>query len=225
MDLPITIQVPEEYLSDAGYVQAFENSVETWNSALGTNIFSLDFKGVDVSTTKPLPLKSGDFVEDNLFSLIFPSQWVTNSHADVLAVTVFSYAERTKRIVHADVIFNKKNFNFTTSEIVPLNSVDLESVLTHELGHFLGLGHVCQTENERKTKGKCESTTGSSMSSYNNYESCTENSGVWKSSCVGEIDDEHSLDSNSIMNISLTKGTKKRNLSSKDVEQIQEKYK
>lgn len=46
-------------------------------------------------------------------------------------------------ITDADIVFNGTgSFNFTTSGTSARNTVDFQSVLTHEVGHFLGLNHA-----------------------------------------------------------------------------------
>ena len=46
------------------------------------------------------------------------------------------------QIVEADIIFNPTGFTFSTSTPTPASSVDFQSILTHEIGHFLGLDHT-----------------------------------------------------------------------------------
>jgi len=43
-------------------------------------------------------------------------------------------------LLEADLVINAEGFRFDEGSA---DSVDLEAVLTHELGHFLGLGHTC----------------------------------------------------------------------------------
>lgn len=62
------------------------------------------------------------------------------------AITTVYYIDkpgsaRDGEIVEADIVVNATNFEFTEGESDI--ALDLESVLTHELGHFLGLGHTC----------------------------------------------------------------------------------
>jgi hypothetical protein len=45
------------------------------------------------------------------------------------------------QIMEADIVFNP-GFTYSTNTTVPSSSVDFQSVLTHEIGHFLGLDHT-----------------------------------------------------------------------------------
>lgn len=57
-----------------------------------------------------------------------------------LALTVVSYDVNTGEIYDADTAFNTDHWDFTTDGSSGAG-VDLLSVLTHEMGHFLGLAH------------------------------------------------------------------------------------
>lgn len=56
-----------------------------------------------------------------------------------LAITTVTYNLDTGEIRDADMEFNSAEADFTTTEDAV--DVDLESVVTHEMGHFLGLAH------------------------------------------------------------------------------------
>lgn len=62
------------------------------------------------------------------------------------AITTVYYLDkpgssRDGEILEADIVINATSFEF--SDAGDTAAFDLESVLTHELGHFLGLSHVC----------------------------------------------------------------------------------
>ncbi|MEZ6020564.1 MAG: matrixin family metalloprotease [Planctomycetota bacterium] len=56
----------------------------------------------------------------------------------IVAITPLEFYT-TGRIIDADVLFNGKDFHFTTKQ--ETNRFDIQDVAAHELGHLLGLDH------------------------------------------------------------------------------------
>jgi Matrixin/Carboxypeptidase regulatory-like domain len=70
----------------------------------------------------------------------------------VLAATSFLIDTTTGEIAEADIFFNSR-FAFSVAPNGQADRVDLESVVLHELGHLLGLGHSAIGETERSGNG------------------------------------------------------------------------
>ena len=70
----------------------------------------------------------------------------------VLASTSFMIDTATGEIAEADIFFNSR-FAFSVAPNGQAERVDLESVVLHELGHLLGLGHSAIGETERSSGG------------------------------------------------------------------------
>jgi len=70
----------------------------------------------------------------------------------VLAATSFMIDTATGEIAEADIFFNTR-FAFSVAPGGQPDRVDLESVVLHELGHLLGLGHSAIGETERSGNG------------------------------------------------------------------------
>ncbi len=70
----------------------------------------------------------------------------------VLGATSFLIDTTDGTIVEADVFFNTR-FTWSVSPQGDAGRVDLESVVLHELGHLLGLGHSAIGETERTSTG------------------------------------------------------------------------
>jgi hypothetical protein len=70
--------------------------------------------------------------------------WPYRNAEDTLALTTITYNTETAEIYDADVEVNSFDATFTVTDEADLINADLLSVLTHEVGHFLGLSHAPQ---------------------------------------------------------------------------------
>jgi len=71
--------------------------------------------------------------------MFIDSEWMHLSDANTLALTTVSFDEDTGEILDVDVEINSANNLITTGDTDI--GADLESIVTHEAGHFLGLAH------------------------------------------------------------------------------------
>jgi len=69
-----------------------------------------------------------------------------------VAYTAVTYSTQTGEIRDADVEMNSEDFEFTTQPEKEPWKIDLQSALTHELGHVLGLDHTDEPEATMYTK-------------------------------------------------------------------------
>jgi hypothetical protein len=82
--------------------------------------------------------------------------WTATKDPHTLALTTVTYNKNTGEIYDADIEVNSAiqlggTAGISTVDPVPPNSFDLQSILTHEAGHFLGLAH---------TAAPCQALTG-----------------------------------------------------------------
>lgn len=66
-------------------------------------------------------------------------EWPYENAEDTLALTTITYNKETSEIYDADVEINSFGAKLTVSDTEV--AADLASILTHEIGHFLGLSH------------------------------------------------------------------------------------
>jgi hypothetical protein len=72
--------------------------------------------------------------------------WTATNDPHTLALTTVTYNKNTGEIYDSDIEVNShiqigSSGGISTETPVPGNSFDLQSILTHEAGHFLGLAH------------------------------------------------------------------------------------
>jgi hypothetical protein len=70
-----------------------------------------------------------------------------------LGETTFTIDDRTGEIIESDIFLNSA-FPWSVAANGESNRFDVESVLLHEIGHFLGLGHSALGETELKSGGR-----------------------------------------------------------------------
>ena len=67
-----------------------------------------------------------------------------------LAVTVYAYNPTTRYIVGGDIYMNADNYTWEIGNATP-GTFDLQNTLTHEVGHFIGMGHPMSADKTAST--------------------------------------------------------------------------
>lgn len=143
-------------------VSAIEASANSWTDSVQNEI---QFFDTSASLIDKRPKLSA--YDDGELGVYKETNWPKDLPPSALAVTqIFGQRYNTGssneyvKIQHADILVNFENFTFTTDDTW---GYDLESVLLHEMGHFLGLQHD-DTSSE-------ESVMFPTISRYNNARS------------------------------------------------------
>lgn len=68
--------------------------------------------------------------------------WPYNDPNNTLGLTTVTFDANTGEIFDADLEINATGKNLSAGDPVPALGYDLQSVVTHEVGHFLGLAHA-----------------------------------------------------------------------------------
>jgi hypothetical protein len=92
----------------------------------------------DVSCAKAEYNPSGRNANILLFQ---DNRWTYSSVDNTLAKTTVSYDVATGEILDADIEFNHAYNEFTYGDDTSSIAYDLQSIMTHEIGHFIGLDH------------------------------------------------------------------------------------
>ena len=119
--------------------EAVDSAFTTWHEVPSASI-AFEFSGV----TEASPLD-----EDNTNTLGFEAQ---PDLERTLAATNYVVDTRTGAILEADVFFNSA-FPWSVAPGGEQGRYDLQSIATHEIGHFLGLGHSALGETEIRPTG------------------------------------------------------------------------
>jgi len=87
----------------------------------------------------------GPTVHDTLHAIVFrDSGWTHNDPNNTIALTTVTFGAESGTIFDADIEINSSKFTISTAEPPPSGSIDLQSILTHEAGHFFGLAHATE---------------------------------------------------------------------------------
>lgn len=101
------------------------------------------FPSLEIATFGPVECAESKFSDSlrNANIVMFRDDvWPYPGSVDAYALTVVHYNTETGRIVDADIELNSADFPITTDGLG--KGVDLQTILTHEIGHFLGLAHA-----------------------------------------------------------------------------------
>jgi hypothetical protein len=114
------------------YVTAIDSSFGTWRSP---GEIKVDFMAMGCSSTSRNE-------NDGINNIVLVTQnWPYDSAA--IAVTrnfyIANNSSRGGQILDSDILFNGVDHQFTTSG--EAGKHDIQNIITHEIGHFLGLGH------------------------------------------------------------------------------------
>lgn len=122
-------------------LDAVKASFETWNEVSGS-YFRAHYAGSTAQFGSAYDCKSGAAGNENVVSYV--THWPKSvAGDDVVALTSVVYTTDRGLILDADIRLNAEHFNWEVIEKVEhdLKRVDVQNIMTHEVGHFLGLDH------------------------------------------------------------------------------------
>ncbi|MBI2894799.1 MAG: matrixin family metalloprotease [Deltaproteobacteria bacterium] len=139
-DMSVSFRV-DQSLTAIGQPTTIRNAVlsgfRNWGSIAG-NPFVFSGDGVPYQS-----LGSGDPTDGVSDVILVQSGWQFEPAYG--AMTLVTYDASSGTIVDADILMNGQGYRYLVDP-TPEQGWDLENVLTHEIGHLLGLGHAEDTE-------------------------------------------------------------------------------
>ena len=129
-----SVNIPMKYIR-----QVAERSFVTWSELeCPDGLSTLAFSQLSDVACHEAEYNSGG---TNSNSIIFQDyKWKYTSADNTLAKTTVTFDADTGEILDADIEVNHANNHFTINDDVV--DYDLESVLTHEIGHLIGIDHT-----------------------------------------------------------------------------------
>jgi len=144
----ISAASPSRDLSEDEVIGALGRSFATWNAVTcDGQPLGIDLQVIDDRTSCTAP-----FYEDgsgNANTVMFTLEWADRMYdANAFAVTTVWHRRSTGEILDADMEINERRgpYGVCPDEGCTTRLVDLENVVTHEMGHFLGLAHSTDRE-------------------------------------------------------------------------------
>lgn len=129
----------------------FMQAVATWEAAVGKTLFLYEGRHEEHTGDSFMGLRKplGDEVNGQYITFSWSN---TDKAQQVIATTVWNNGVDRDVIVDGDIRYNGEHFVLgdAADDAVRADGdrevVDMESLALHELGHFLGLGHVSDSE-------------------------------------------------------------------------------
>jgi len=137
LPIPFYLSAPS-FQGRLGFAEAIDASFKAWRDVADTRV---EFQPMGCS-------QSEKNENDGLNHIILVTKDWAFGDTQIIAITRNFYiagdSEKSGMILDSDILLNAVNHEFTTTDEAGKN--DVQNIVTHEAGHFLGLGHEINPE-------------------------------------------------------------------------------
>jgi hypothetical protein len=130
-------------LRSIGYDGAHAAIVEGFQQWLNADCGEGLGPSIEISDYGPVECREAEYNQDAPNANVFmfrDEDWPYDNAIDTLALTTLIFNADTGEIYDADVEVNTAKSQMSIDDVGP-SDIDFRSVITHEIGHFLGLSH------------------------------------------------------------------------------------
>ncbi|MFT7582240.1 MAG: hypothetical protein ACI9MR_003922 [Myxococcota bacterium] len=119
----------------------FEEAFAEWAKA-PCRLPTVTYVGRSMATRPTTPEFVSETTDNVMVVLVGNADWASTMRPNSeIAITLLAHDKVSGQIVDADIAFNAARHTFSTELPTPAGSVDLQSVILHEVGHFFGMDH------------------------------------------------------------------------------------
>jgi hypothetical protein len=143
---PRHLQISEQFSNEESL--QIEAMATAWETALDNRINFFEHGNNKAAEVSSPNLNLDQIGEDGVYGVYKILHWPKSLAGTALAVTQIlgrryniGSADEYVRIEHADILLNADYYQFRLSDDTKTDAFDLRTVMLHEMGHFLGLGH------------------------------------------------------------------------------------
>ncbi len=137
--IPIALYISDSIPQD--YHGAIRDAAAKWNYKLGSHVF-------DVRDNVSVPAAPN---KDKISAIYWDLNWESDKAVEQARTTIYW---KGSSIDEADIRINAHDFHYSVDDKTPLDKVDFESLMVHEMGHVLGLQHIEKGREPAKNNGR-----------------------------------------------------------------------